>query len=168
MYGASIFQVAADADDAMVQITQFNPECNQVGQGLGGVKMPAVASVDHRTVCCLRSCQDRAFDRVAHSDDVYITADNFQGICKRFPLGNRAGLRVVKPDYISAKAEHCGLKGHFGAGRRFIEESSQDFSFSGFGISGRVLADLNGEVNNFFPLFPSQITEIDQMIFSHK
>ena len=161
--GASVFQVTAETDGKPVHTAAQLGDGGQIGEGLGGMHMSAVARIDDRDFGIEGSGFGGALPGVAHDDDVAVGGDHLDGILQRFALGGGGGVGVGEAEQRAAQTEHGGLEGEVGAGGGLKEEGSGDFSAAGVHEVLRTVYNLAGSGVQSIPLLAGQITKIDQM-----
>ena len=163
MHGSAVDQVAAQTNGQVIQSALFTLESQQVGQGLGGVQVPAVAGIDDRTVCGQGSCLCRTGYRMTHHQNICVAADDLCGIFQSFALGYRGVCRIVEPDQSAAQTQHCGLERHLGAGGRLIEQGRHDLVAACTGVNFGVIFDLFPQIHHLFPPRNRIVVQINQM-----
>ena len=157
--GSAVLQVAAQADDQVVQPAHLSVDGQQVGQGLGGVLMATVTGIDHRdgstTACHVGS----AFLGMAHGNDVGIVADGLCGVRNAFTLGSGGRTGLGEAQHIAAQLQHSCFEAKTGTGGGFKEQGGQGLMLAGipisFGMGGNILSGgdqriqlRNGKIQN--------------------
>ena len=161
--GAAELQVAAQADGQVVETALAAADGHQVGHGLGGVLVSAVACVDDRDAGVPAGPQRCALLGVAHGHDVGVAGHDADGVGHALALGSAGHVLTGEAKDMAAEVQHRGLKGEAGAGGRLVEQGGQLFVGGHILISGRVGADVVGQVQQRGDLLLAEIQRIDQM-----
>ena len=161
--GAAELQIAAQADGQIVQTAHPGADGHQVGHGLGGVLVAAVARVDDRDAGVAAGAQGRTFFRVAHGHDVGVAGDHADGVGNAFALGGTGNVLTRKTQHMAAQVQHGRLKGEAGAGGRLVEQGGELFVGRDVLVSSRVAADAVSQVQQGSNLFRAEIQGVDQM-----
>ena len=85
-----------------------------------------IAGIDDGNGCDLRGIACRAFQVVAHDDDVGIVRYHHNGILQRFALGTARDFRVGKTDNACSQAVGSRFETQAGACAGFKEERGDD------------------------------------------
>lgn len=114
--GSAEFEVAAKAYGEVIESTDLTFDGEQVGKGLGGVIMSAVACVYDRDIGVFDRDAGCAFLGVAHCDDIGVAIDHADSIGDAFAFGCGRRGRLGEAEDISAQVEHCRFKAEAGTG----------------------------------------------------
>ena len=158
---AAVFQVAAQADGQVVYFAPQAGDGSQVGHGLGGVHVAAVAGIDHGHVGVEGGGLGCALPGGAHHDDIGIVGDDLDGVLQRLSLGHRGGIGVGKAEYRAAQTEHGRLEGEVGAGGGLVKQVGRHLAPTYVNEFFRCVYDLTGPVVQAVPLLAGQITKIN-------
>ena len=90
--------------------------------------------------------------RMAHGDDVRISAYHPNGVLQAFPFGNRGIGRIVEADNPAAKPQHGSLKGHLRTGGGFVKQGGQNPPSANAVIIVHMLPDIAGSRVISFPI----------------
>ena len=161
MNGASEFQVAAQTDGQVVQVTLQAVNGHQVGQCLGRMLVTAVARIDDRNRGIHRSDHRRTFLWMTHGSDVCKAADDTDGVSNAFTFSSGGRICRRKTDHAAAQLQHCRLKAQSGAGAWLIEQGSQFFALADFGIFCRILDDVVSYRKQLVDFLNGKIHRID-------
>ena len=99
VYRASVLQVAAQAEREASR-PPAGGDGGQIGHGLGGVHVAAVAGVDHRHVGVQGGRLGRALLGVAHHHHVGIARHHLDGVLQGLALGGGGGLGVGEANTV--------------------------------------------------------------------
>ena len=161
--GAAELQVAAQADGQTVQGALAAADGHQVGEGLGGVLVAAVAGVDDRDAGVAAGPQGSALLGMAHGHDVGIAGHHPDGVGHALTLGRAGNILTGEAQDMAAQVEHGGFEGQAGAGGGLIEQGGQFLVPGHVPVSGGVLPDAAGQVEQGVGLFAGEIKRINQM-----
>ena len=142
--GAAKFQVSAQADGETLEGMSVLPDCEKVGERLGGMVVASVTGIDDRDSGPAGGHHRRALLGVAHGNDVGIAAHGLDGIGKAFSLGGGGGACLGEAQNLAAQPEHSGLKAQPGPGGGFKEQSSQQFAAAGILVFSGICHDILG------------------------
>ena len=134
MDGTTVLEVAAQADSEVVEASEFAAYGKQVGHGLRGVAVSAVACVDDGDTAELAGNAWSALFVVPHGDDVGECADYAYCVGHCLALAHGRRTRITKAQYLSAQLHHCGSKTEAGTCTGFVEKSGQFFALACLGI----------------------------------
>ena len=140
--GAAVLQVAAQAHRQPVHLPLQAGDGGEVGGGLGGVHVAAVAGVDDRHIGVEGGRLGGALHGVAHDHHVGVAGHHCNGILQGLALGHRGGAGIGKAEHRAAHPEHGGLKGEVGAGGGLIKEAGHDPALAGVQKISGVVHDL--------------------------
>ncbi len=161
--GAPEFQVPTETDGHVGQASLLALDGQQVRQGLGRMKMPAVAGIDDRHGGSLRRHDGRALLGMPHGDDVHIAADRADGIADAFALGGGAGGGLGKAQHAAPELQHGGLEAQAGAGARLEEQGRQLLVGADVFIGRVVRDDVIGHLDEVVDLLDAQIRDVDEV-----
>ena len=159
VHGASEGQVAAQADGQVSDAAEARLQGGQVGQGLRGVHVAAVARVDDGDRGGAGGDERRALLRVADGDGVDVVGHGFDGVGDRLALGHRGQLRAGEADDLAAQAQHGRLEAQAGAGARLVEQGGQHTALAGVRDLTAMRVDVCGLVQEFENLVTGQIVK---------
>ena len=166
MDGASKLQVAAQTDGHVIQTALQTVDGHQVGQGLSGVLMAAVACIDDRNGGVHRGDHRRTLFRMTHGGDVRKAADDADGVGDAFALGGGGRIGRGKADDAAAQLQHGRLKAQAGAGAWLIEQGRELFALADCGVFVRMLDDVVADRKQLINFLNGEIHRIDKM--THK
>ena len=164
MDGAAELEVAAQAHGQVVQMALQPVDGEQVGEGLGGMLVAAVAGVDEGAVHLGSGHGGSALLGMAHGDDVGIALHGAHGVGHALTLGGRAGIGRRKTQHLATETEHCGFKAQTGAGAGFKKQCGQDLAVTLVSKSLGVFDDSVGESEELVDLLRGQIERTDQFL----
>ena len=134
MHRAPVLQVAHKENVQVVEFALRLVDAVKVEQGLRGVLVCAVAGVDHGHGRHFRGIFRRAFEIMAHHNDIGVIAHHHNGVFERLALRGTGHLGVGKADDFRAEAVGCRFKGEAGARGGFKKESGYDTSVQKFAV----------------------------------
>ena len=126
MDGAAVFQVADEGDLKVFKCALRLTDAVKVEHALGGVLVGAVASVDDWHFRHLGGEAGRAFDGVAHDDEVGIAGHHGDGVGEGFALLDARSGGAAEADDVAAQELDGGLEAQACTGGRLKEERGDD------------------------------------------
>ena len=163
MHRAPILEVAAKSH---IQVTDFAPKGGnggEVGQGLGGVHMPAVACVDHRHVGVQAGGLGSALGGGAHDDHIRIVRHHFNGILQGLALGGGRGLGVRKAEYAAPQPHHRRLEAEIRPSRRLKKKARHHITMQRIHKILGMSNDLTGQPIQLVPFLQREVFNVDQI-----
>ena len=148
--GAAVFQIAAQAHRQPVHLAPQAGDGGEIGGGLSGVHVPAVAGVDHRHIGVQGGRLGRPLLGVAHDHHIGVAGYHLDGVLQGLPLGG-------------AHPQHGGLEGKVGAGGRLVEQAGHHPPPAGVHKISGVVHNLAAPLVQGIPLRPRQVSKVDQM-----
>ena len=158
--GAAEFEVAAEAYLVVLEASAQHPDCHQVGQGLRGVVVAAVARVDDGDRAVLGGEQGRPLLGAPHRNDVDVGADDADRVGKRLALGHGGVARIGKAFHRAAQVQHGRLERQAGPGARLIKKCRKDFPAAHILKRDRVNYDFLCERANLLNLADAQVARL--------
>ena len=118
---ASVEQVPAEGHFQALQSPVMSPQRVQVTQGLGGMLVAAIPTVDNRDWGVLRNQFGRSLPGMPHDQNVRVGSDDPRRVRKGFTLGRRRRPHVWCGDDATSQALHSGFEGQPGPGAGLVE-----------------------------------------------
>ena len=159
------FRSPAAAHHQGVQPPLLPLDGQQVGEGLGGVVVAAVPSVDDGHGGLHRGHQGGALLGVAHGDNVGKAAHRPGGVRHALPFHGRGALGLVETQHLASKLIHGRLKAQTGAGRGLVKEGSQLFVPAFLSVGVGMLDDVFCLGNELVDLLHGQVRNVDEISF---
>ena len=159
--GAAVFQVAAEADGQVIQVSHLPGDGQQVCQGLGGVVVHSVTGVDDRDACIAGGNIGRAGHGMANGHNVSVAAENLGGVRHALAFGGGGGAGLGEANHIAAQLQHGRLKAEAGAGGRLKKQGSQLLVLAGIPVVFGVGNDVFGSDNEAVDFRYGQIQNAD-------
>ena len=151
--GAAELQVAAAADDQVVQTPLLPLDGEQVGQGLGGVVVAAVTGIDDGNGG-IHGCHQRCtLLGVAHGNDIGKAADGLCGVGHALALGGRGTGGIGEAQDLAAQFVHSRLKAQAGTGGGLVKQGCQLLIAALLPIVFRMLDDILRHSDELIDLF---------------
>ena len=162
MDGSAVLEVTAEADGESVELALMAADGAEVGEGLRGMAMRAVARIDNGDRSILRRNVRASRERMAHCDDVGVAGNDARGVGYALALRRGRVSARLKAEYTSAELEHCRLEGESGSGRGLKEEGCDLLAaaFGGilFGMRDNIVSGVKKRADFLY----AEIKNIDQ------
>ena len=158
--GTAVFQVADEGDFKVLKCALRLADAVEVEHALGGVLVGAVARVDDRHFRHLGGEACRAFDGVAHDDEVGIAGHHGDGVGEGFALLDARSGGAAEADDVAAQELDGGLEAQACTGGRFKEERGDDAPVQQ--VLVRVFLEVLGDVEDMADFFRRVVADGNQ------
>ena len=162
VHGAAELEVTAETVGFVLHVAAQPLDGENVGEGLRGVLVAAVAGVDQRHVDVVAGQTRGALFGMAHGRDVGVAFHGAQRVGDALALRGGRGRGLGETDDLSAQAQHGRLEAQARACARLIKKSCQDLAFATLTVLRRIGDDLVSQIENFAEFLAREIVRVDQ------